>query len=61
MSRTQRILLALAISDCAREFTKENIRRDQPAWSETEVFHEWLKVAFSPEPIPRWIDERPRS
>ena len=61
MSGEQRMLLAFEMSDRVRELAKEGIRCEHPDWTEIQVLREWLKMAFWPEPLPSWLDERLQS
>jgi hypothetical protein len=36
----------------ARELAKERILREHPAWPETQVTRELIRLAFLPTPIP---------
>ena len=58
MSGEQRLLLALEMSLFARELAKEGIRREHPDWSEKLISRELLRLAFFPDPLPRWLQER---
>jgi len=55
MTGEKRLLIALEMSLFARELAKERIRREHPAWSETQVTRELIRRAFLPEPIPAWL------
>lgn len=48
----QRILWALEASLLVREFAKSKIRSDHPDWSEEQITHEVLRLAFFPDPLP---------
>jgi hypothetical protein len=52
MTGEKRLLIALEMSLFARELAKERIRREHPAWSETQVTRELIRLAFLPKPIP---------
>ncbi len=59
MSGEHRLLLALEMSDFARELAKAGIRREHPDWPEASVSRELLRLAFFPAPLPaRFDDER---
>jgi hypothetical protein len=58
MSGEQRILLEFEMSLFARELAQEGIRRDHPEWSETQVERELIRLAFLPNPMPGWLEER---
>jgi len=58
MSGEQRILTAIQMSELVHALAKEGIRHAHPAWSERRVFREFMKIAFSPEPLPAWLDEK---
>ena len=58
LSGEQHFLLAFEMSDLAHALIKEEIRRAHPAWSERRVFREFMKIAFSPDPLPVWLDEK---
>jgi hypothetical protein len=55
MSGEQRMLLALEMSEFARELAREGIRRDHPQWTEAQVARELLRLAFLPAPLPAWL------
>jgi len=52
LSGEQRLLLALEMSQFARDLAREGIRRDHPEWSETQVARELIRLAFLPAPLP---------
>jgi hypothetical protein len=52
MTGEKRLLIALEMSLFARELAKERIRREHPAWPETQVARELIRLAFLPKPIP---------
>jgi len=52
LSGEQRLLLAFEMSALARQLNRERIRREHPAWSEEQILHELLRLAFFPEPLP---------
>jgi len=49
------MLLALEMSEFARELAREGIRRDHPQWTEAQVARELLRLAFLPAPLPAWL------
>jgi hypothetical protein len=55
MTAEQRLLVALEMSECCREFRKAGIRRDHPDWSERKVMIELFRLAFLPQPLPAWV------
>ncbi|MFY9660677.1 MAG: hypothetical protein WAJ97_08630 [Terriglobales bacterium] len=55
MSGEQRMLLALEMSEFARELARAGIRRDHPQWTEAQVARELLRLAFLPAPLPAWL------
>ena len=52
MSGEQRLLLAIEMSEFARELSRAGIRRQHPEWSEKQVTRELLRRAFFPAPLP---------
>ncbi len=52
MPGEQRLLMALEMSQFARELAKERIRREHPDWPETQVARELVRLAFLPVPMP---------
>ena len=58
MSPEQRLLLAIEMSEFARELAKDGIRRDHPEWPESRVIEELIRLAFFPEQIPLWLEKR---
>lgn len=52
MTGEQRLFLALEISEMGRELARAGIRREHPEWSEAQVKHELIRLAFLPHPIP---------
>ena len=52
MTGEQRLLIALEMSLFARDLATERIRREHPAWPETQVTRELIRLAFLPKPIP---------
>jgi len=55
MTSSQRLEIAIEISDLLREFRKAGIRRDHPEWSERQVMIEFFRQAFLPQPLPAWV------
>jgi hypothetical protein len=55
MTSSQRLEIAIEISDLLREFRKAGIRRDHPDWSERQVMIELFRQAFLPQPLPAWV------
>jgi len=55
------MLLALEMSEFARELAVAGIRRDHPQWTEAQVARELLRLAFLPAPLPAWLHEYCRS
>jgi hypothetical protein len=52
MTAEKRLLIALEMSLFARQLARERIRREHPAWPETQVTRELIRLAFLPKPIP---------
>jgi len=52
LSGEQRLLLALEMSQLARELCSARIRQDRPDWTESQVKRELLRLAFLPDPLP---------
>jgi len=55
MSNEQRLLIALNMSESLRAVARKRIQREHPEWSEQQVIHELLRLAFFPEPLPEWV------
>src|SRR5580692_2365163 len=53
-----RLLVALEMSLFARELAMERIRREHPAWPETQVTRELIRLAFLPKPMPARLARR---
>jgi hypothetical protein len=58
MSGEQRMLLTFEMSEFSRKLARAGIRRNHPEWSKAEVARELLRLAFLPEPLPAWLEER---
>jgi hypothetical protein len=52
MSPERRFLLAIEMSEFARELAKDGIRRRHPDWSESRITRELLRLALFPAPLP---------
>lgn len=61
MSGEQRILVALEMSEFARELPKAGIRRRHPDWEEWRVNLEWFRVVFWPAELPAGLENALRS
>lgn len=61
MSGEQKILIALEMSEFARELAKARIREDHPDWEKWQVDLEWFRIVFSPEPVPAGLEKFLRS
>jgi Rv0078B-related antitoxin len=61
MSGAQRILLAFEMSELTRELARAGIRRDHPDWSERRITQELIRLAFMPEQLPAWLEDRLRN
>jgi hypothetical protein len=55
MSGEKRLLVAIEMSEFARELAKEGIRLQHPDWPETLVVRELIRLAFFPKPLPAGI------
>ena len=55
MSGEKRLLLAIEMSEFARELAKEGIRLQHPDWPESLVLRELIRLAFFPRPLPTGI------
>jgi hypothetical protein len=60
MSVEERFHVAVDLSDLAHEFRKAGIKMRHPDWSEREVNLELIRIAFLPDPLPLWFQERIR-
>lgn len=52
MTGEQRLLLAMEMSDFARELAAARLRQEHPDWSEWEIKRELLRYAFEGQPLP---------
>jgi hypothetical protein len=52
MGGEQRLLLAFEMSLFVRELASQQIREENPEWSDTEVAHELIRRAFQPRQVP---------
>ncbi len=52
MTGEQCLLLALEMSDFARELAAQRIRDDHPDWSHGLVIRELIRISFLPAPLP---------
>jgi hypothetical protein len=52
MTGAERLRLACEMSDIAHDLCRARIRQQHPDWSDTEVTHEMVRAAFSPQPSP---------
>jgi hypothetical protein len=52
MSEGQRLQLAFEMSLFARDVAKAGIRFDHPDWTDAQITHELLRLAFFPKPLP---------
>jgi len=52
MAGEQRLLLALEMSDFARELASQRIRQEHPDWSPDLISRELIRIAFLPAPLP---------
>lgn len=58
MSGEQRVIIALKMSEYARQFRKIRIREEHPHWSERQVIWEIIRLSFLPDPLPEWLQEK---
>lgn len=61
MSGAQKIVIALEMSELARELAKAGMRREHPEWEEWKVSLEWFRIVFSPDPVPPGFEDFLRS
>jgi len=52
MTGEQRLLLALEMSDFARELSSQRIRHENPNWSPALIARELVRIALLPRPLP---------
>ena len=55
MTREQRIESAFEMSLLARELAKARIQKKHPEWTGKQVMLELFRLAFLPEPLPKWV------
>jgi Rv0078B-related antitoxin len=58
MTVDQRLQIAFELSDTCHELRRAGIQRDHPDWSEPQIIFELLRLAFLPDPLPAWLNER---
>lgn len=59
MEGSERLLLALRMSDEAREVTRDGIRHRHPEWSEAEIHAELLRLMLGRELANKVIEPHP--
>jgi Rv0078B-related antitoxin len=52
MTGEERLLLALEMSDFARELAAQRIRDDHPDWSPRLITRELIRISLLPAPLP---------
>ena len=52
MTGEQRLLLAYEMSMSARALNRARMLREHPEWTEADIAHELLRLAFFPKPLP---------
>jgi hypothetical protein len=52
MTGEERLLLALEMSDFARELAAQRIRDDHPDWSPRLIIRELIRISLLPAPLP---------
>lgn len=52
MTGEQRILLAIEMSEFARELAASRLRQEHPDWTDWEIKRELLRYAFEGQPLP---------
>lgn len=52
MTGEQRLLLAFEMSMSARELIRARLLSEHPEWTEAQIAHELLRLAFFPQPLP---------
>jgi Rv0078B-related antitoxin len=52
MSGEQRLLIAIEMSEFARELAKQRIREEHPEWSDAQIAGELIRLAFLPRKFP---------
>jgi hypothetical protein len=52
MTGEQRLLMALEMSQFARDLAKARIRQEHPEWPEVQVTREIIRLAMLPAPLP---------
>ena len=58
MTGEQRIGLASHLTFIEREITKTRLREEHPDWSEKRLQIEMFRLAFLPDPLPKWLQQR---
>lgn len=52
MTGEQRLLLAYEMSVSARALNRARLLGEHPEWTEADIAHELLRLAFFPKPLP---------
>jgi hypothetical protein len=52
MTGEQRLLLAIEMSEFARELATSRLRQEHPDWTDWEIKRELLRYAFEGQPLP---------
>jgi hypothetical protein len=52
MTGEQRLLLAYEMCMSARALNRARLLREHPEWTEADIAHELLRLAFFPQPLP---------
>jgi hypothetical protein len=52
MSGEQKLRLAYEMSMAGRELNRARLRQEQPDWTEEQIAHELIRLAFFPKPLP---------
>jgi hypothetical protein len=53
MSGEQRIELAYKMSMDGRNLNRARLRQEHPEWTEAQIAHELIRLAFFPNPLPQ--------
>lgn len=57
MTREERLLMALRLSEFVRELIRAETRNSHADWTKAQVARELLRLAFLPDPMPPGLEK----